>query len=268
MTISLQDFINGDLVYITKHNQNNAALRLAINALQTALGVSGATTGPFLNALFGSQVALIGSSSYVQSTASTTLTLSAGYEWRPDLGSIVYKGSTTAINFSGQTAATYYILIDASGVPSIQTASTFATYSVVWTGSAFGAITLLVPVIWSFSDLEAAILAPFAVSVSDSPGASVNDYAPTGWNAALTRRLLITANAGNTTITGIDSTGVQDGARILLRNPSATDNLILPQANTGSLAANRFDCPGGSDFWVPPKSKATLDRMVNVWVPG
>ena len=154
MTPDLEDFITGDKLYIQKHNANNATLRSNVNALLAAIGIAGATTGPFLKALFGSQVALIGSSSYVQSTASTTLTLSAGYEWRPDLGSIVYKGSTTALNFSGQTAATYYILIDASGVPSIQTASTFATYSVVWTGSAFGAITLLVPIIWSFGDWE------------------------------------------------------------------------------------------------------------------
>jgi hypothetical protein len=150
--IVLIDFVKGDTNYIPNHNANNAALRLAINALQAAISVTGASPGPYLNALFGVQTAFIGSSSYAQSTATTIMTLAAGYVWRPDLGKIANKVGTTALDFSGQGAATYYIVVDGTGSPSIQTSSTFALYSVVWTGTAFGAIARVAPIVWSFGD--------------------------------------------------------------------------------------------------------------------
>jgi hypothetical protein len=288
MTLSLNRYANGDTDYVPKMDQDNTALELAINALQAALSTSGVSTGPYLTALFGTQLAFIGSSSYTQSTASTTMTLTAGYLWRPDLPAIVSKGTSTALNFSGQSAATYYILIDASGIPSIVGSATFATYSVVWTGSAFGTITRLVPIVWSFGDWEAAqvstalgatydsldarleagelaAVAPFAVSVSDSPGASVNDYAPSGWNAAKTRRLLTTAASGGTTYTGFDSTGVQDGACIYVRNPSTTDLGKITHLDTGSLLANRVSCPGAGEYDVPPLSGFFLIRVGIIW---
>jgi hypothetical protein len=152
--IVLQDFANGDINYIAKHDANNAALRLSINALQMAISVTGASPGPYLNALFGIQTAFIGSNSYAQTTATTIMTLQAGYVWRPDLGKIVNKFSTTDINFSGQAAGTYYIGVDAVGSPSIQATSILALYSVVWTGTAFGAITAIAPIVWSYQDWE------------------------------------------------------------------------------------------------------------------
>lgn len=143
----LTDYTNGDINYIAQLNSDNAAITLAINALQSAIAVTGVSSGPFLQALFGSVPAFIGSTSYNESTASTTMTLTSGYFWRADLGAIVYKGTATALNFSGQTAGTYYILIDPTGVPSIVSSASGAAYSVVWTGSAFGTITALGPVV-------------------------------------------------------------------------------------------------------------------------
>lgn len=147
MSITLSRFANGDTTYIAKMNADASTLETVINGILTALGTSGVSEGPFLNAIFGNSTAFIGSTSYTQSVASTTMTISSGYAWRPDLGSVLYKGSSTALNFSGQPADTYYIVLGADGTPSIQTSSTFAMYSVVWTGSAFGTITTIAAIL-------------------------------------------------------------------------------------------------------------------------
>ncbi len=154
MSITLSTYNNGDVNYVAKLNSDNSVLAVAINALQAALATSGVSSGPFLNALFGLSTAFVGAASYAQSTASTTMTLQGGYSWRPDLGLIVNKFGTTALNFAAQTAGTYYIVVDASGTPSIQTSPASALWSVVWTGSAFGAIARTAPIVWNFQDWE------------------------------------------------------------------------------------------------------------------
>lgn len=105
----------------------------------------------------------------------------------------------------------------------------------------------------------------FSVSVSAAPGASVNDYAPTGWDASTTTRLLVTANAGDTTVTGFDATGVADGACVYVRNQSATDLLKITHLDAGSLLANRVSCPGVDTYVVPPLSGFLLVRVGSVW---
>ena len=106
MSITLSRFANGDTTYIAKMNADASTLETVINGILTALGTSGVSEGPFLNAIFGNSTAFIGSTSYTQSVASTTMTISSGYAWRPDLGSVLYKGSSTALKFSGQPADT------------------------------------------------------------------------------------------------------------------------------------------------------------------
>lgn len=105
----------------------------------------------------------------------------------------------------------------------------------------------------------------FSVSVSDAPGATANDYAPTGWDAGTTTRLLVTANAGDTTITGFDATGVVDGACVYVRNVSTTDLLKVTHLDAGSLAANRVSCPGAGEYDIPPLSGFFLIRVGSVW---
>jgi hypothetical protein len=105
----------------------------------------------------------------------------------------------------------------------------------------------------------------FSVSVSDAPGAAVNDYAPTGWHAGTTTRLLATANAGDTSITGFDATGVYDGACIYVHNPSATDLLKIQHLNAGSLLANRVRCPGFAEYDVVPGGGFLLIRVGALW---
>lgn len=149
MSITLNSYANGDKDYVAKLNQDNNTLAAAINGLLTALSTLGGTAslGPFLAAIFGPVTAFIGSTSYTQSTSGTTLTLSSGYAWRPDLGAVLGKLTSTALDFSAQTSATYYIVIGADGTPGIATSPINAMYSVVWTGSAFGTISTVAPIV-------------------------------------------------------------------------------------------------------------------------
>lgn len=86
-------------------------------------------------------------------------------------------------------------------------------------------------------------------SVDYAPGASVNNAAPSGW-AATKNRLLVTPNAGGSTLTGLDATGFSDGWAVLIANVGATDDLQLSVASSSSIAANRFKNSG--DYVLPP----------------
>ncbi len=148
----LSVFATGDLNYVAKMDSDNLLIAAAINTLQAAVASSSVSSGPFLTALLGVQTAFIGSTSYTHSETGTTMTLSAGWAWRPDIGQVVSKGVTSPLNFSGQSAGTYYIPLDAAGSPSISPTLTTPLYSVVWTGSAFGTITRMAPTVWNFED--------------------------------------------------------------------------------------------------------------------
>jgi hypothetical protein len=145
MSLSLQRFAAGDTNYIAKLDSNCDAIEAAVDALATALGTTSTSYGPFLQGLLGSAQCFLGSSSYQTGTSGTILNVSGGYVWRPDLGSVLSKASTTGLDFTGQSAATYYVVIGADGTPTRSATSTNALWSVVWTGSAFGTITALCP---------------------------------------------------------------------------------------------------------------------------
>jgi hypothetical protein len=261
--ITLNRYANGDTNYIEKHDQDADTLEAAINALQASLIGSAGGGGPFLTALFGIQTAFIGSSSYAQSTATTIMTLQGGYVWRPDLGKIANKVGTTALDFSAQAAGTYYIMVDGTGSPSIQTSSTFALYSVVWTGSAFGTITRLAPIVWNFQDwedaqssaamgvtytsLDARIEAIEAASLLVGSGTlityasatgAVNNVNPGSGFPSGISRLDVTLASGVANWTGLLAGA--DGQRVAISNQDTTNILTLNSQNTGSTAANRF----------------------------
>lgn len=107
----------------------------------------------------------------------------------------------------------------------------------------------------------------FSASVSASPGTTVNDYNAAGAFSHTTTRFLVTAAAGDTTITGFDATGFNDGDSFLLRNPSTTDNLILSHQSGSSLSGNRLECTAGQPFELPPRAAKLIAREVNQWVP-
>lgn len=160
MTITLQDYASGDTNYVSKLNSNNDVLEAAIDSLQTATSAGGSATVSVPTAyaaLFGSTVALIGAASYACTDAgSGNLSVASGYCYRPSLIAVVSKGTSTTLAFTGLTAATYYIVVGSTGTPERTDSSTEAIYSVVWTGSAFGAITRLAAIVWGASDWIAA----------------------------------------------------------------------------------------------------------------
>lgn len=156
MAIDLEDFIGGETDYIAAMNSNNAILEAAISALQTAtqFGTQLSVQAIFA-ALFG-PVAILGSSSLGQTTSGSSFHLGSGYGWNGTTGTITYRLMTQLIDFSGKSAATYYITMDGGGAATISGTITDTTlYSVVWTGSAFGTVTQIAPIFFNAVDQEA-----------------------------------------------------------------------------------------------------------------
>lgn len=152
----LQSFANGDTNYVAKHNANNANIKAAVDALENNLaGQIGASSGPgaAYYALFGTAASIIGVDSYEASGSGTTLTVAAGFNWKPSIPTVVRNVAPVGLSFTGLGAATYYVYADNSGAP-VRSATSGAEdlYSVVWTGSAFGTITRIAGVVWGAAD--------------------------------------------------------------------------------------------------------------------
>jgi hypothetical protein len=94
----------------------------------------------------------------------------------------------------------------------------------------------------------------------------VNDYSPIGYSATATNRLILTPAAGNSTINGLDSTGVVDGYAITIWNPSTTDSLIFANQSVSSTPGNLFACPQLANNWLPPQTGATIKYCINQWI--
>lgn len=160
MALSLQRFANGDTNYIIKHNSNLDLIESAIAGLEAmagnAAGSEGANVAKAFQALFGESASLIGADSYKCTGSGSTLAVAPGYCWRPGLNAVVSKNTSTAISFTGVSAATWYITADSTGTPIRTNNITEAAYSVVWTGTSFGAITKLLPVVFGAVDDAAA----------------------------------------------------------------------------------------------------------------
>lgn len=153
MSLSLQTFAVGDTNYISKHNSNNSAIAAAVDAL----GESGLSVINSLNqmiALYGTGTTLIGDYSFAISGTGTTLTVQAGTVWRADLGAILNKGTSTSLSFVGQGAATYYIVCDGAGNPTISASPIGAMYSVAWNGTTTLSAHALVAAIYLAPDIE------------------------------------------------------------------------------------------------------------------
>lgn len=163
----LQTFSNGDTNYIQKHNANNANLKAAIEALENNLAAQvAAASGPgsAFDALFGPTAAIIGGDSYAMTGSGDVLSVAPGFNWKPSIPMVVRNPAPTTMSFTGLAAATYYIYADKTGAPVRNaTAGVEDLYSVVWTGSAFGDITRLAPIVWGAGD-------DFAAQVSTALG--------------------------------------------------------------------------------------------------
>lgn len=164
MSITLQQFASGETGYIAKMNANSSTIEAAINALIDAVGSAGGsssstfTIGAFLQGLFGGASGLIGEGSYKPTVASAdTLSVAAGTCYKAVAELSVRSITPVVISFAGLPAATYYIVPDSIGTPGRSTSSTDAVYSVVWTGTAFGAITRLVKVLYTAEEEDNAL---------------------------------------------------------------------------------------------------------------
>lgn len=159
MTLALNRFANGDTNYVAKHNANADALEAEAASVRGALAASmgaAVSLGAAFPALFGTAAAVIGATSYKCTGAGTLLTVQAGYAWLPAAALVVSRLTSATLEFSGLAAATYYVTSDATGAPVRTSTPTDALYSVVWTGSAFGAITRLAKIVWGAADQDAA----------------------------------------------------------------------------------------------------------------
>lgn len=272
MTITLQDFASGDTNYVSKLNSNSDVIEAAIGGLQSltsGAAFAGATLNTAYAALFGTTVAVIGDDSYVCSDAggspSGYLAVTSGYCYRPTLVAVLSKATASALGFAGQSAATYYVVIDSTGEPTFGLASTDAIYSVVWTGSTFGAITRLATIVWGAVDwiaaqsstglsgsytslddrleaIEAAIGAAVTAQGPNKVYAGPSGGSPT--NALPTFRLLVSSDmpAGIGTVTSVAATV-----------PAEFSISGSPITSSGTLAVTKAT-QSANQVWAGPTS--------------
>jgi len=142
MAIELQTYASGDTDYIAKLNSNASIIQAAINALQAASAAAGGpspvvSAGLFMSALFNGEDCLIGTNSYVPELGATSLEVATGSMYMSANQSVVMSLIPYTISFLAQVAGTYYIVIDATGVPALGAFGGGAAWKVVWSGSAF-----------------------------------------------------------------------------------------------------------------------------------
>lgn len=160
MSVTLSTYVQGDIDYVAKLNNNASIIQTAINALQAVQGQAAPTQvslAALCAELFGTSATLIGTTSYQYAIVGTSLSFSAGVAWNPNSQTVVQSTATQLVNFASLGAATYVIQVDSSGNLTSQPSSASALYSVVWTGTAFGAITRIANVFFSAAD-DAAML--------------------------------------------------------------------------------------------------------------
>jgi hypothetical protein len=218
MSITLPTYANGDTDYVAKMNQTNSTVQSQLNSLQDQLtGSLGASVsvGSMIASILGTATACVGTASYVPTGSGTNLTVATGYAWIPSSGLVVQRTTTTTIAFSGASAATYYLDVDTSGnVSRVTTSGANTLWSIVWTGSAFGAITRVAPVLWGSADIIAA---------QSSAAYSATYYAPDARFEASESRIV--AIEAHTTSLPYDSTiwqaGLPGASQVLLNTKMA-----------------------------------------------
>ena len=108
----------------------------------------------------------------------------------------------------------------------------------------------------------ASVTATLAASSESSP---INNYSPTAYNAASTTRLDLTADAGNSVLSGLNATGVVDGWEIYTFNESTVGSIEFMHRNGNSTSTNQFQCPNGNPKMLPPQSGCWLYYLSNRW---
>lgn len=230
MAVPIQTLNQQDTAYIAKHNGNYSALKSAIELLQASLGNTSQAnlTAPLgFEAAFGNATTFIGEASYVGSLSNTTtVTLSAGYCWDMDLRAVIAGSAPQSVIFSGADAAgTYYIHLDSIGTPNKDLVSANAVYSVVWSGTALSALTLLAPRVWAYAEWLAA-------KVSTALGVT---YAGLDARLEAGETIAVAASAAATPNTVLTTKVVAGGVNVTV---SAIESKAVLFSLTGALTAN------------------------------
>jgi hypothetical protein len=111
----------------------------------------------------------------------------------------------------------------------------------------------------------------FNSSVSAAPSGTVNNYAPSGYTAGTTNRLLLTPSAA-TTLTGLTS-AASDGFVVFIYNDSATFSITFNHQSGSSSAGNQFNLPNATAVVLQPYSGSFFMWINNLlsstayWVP-
>jgi len=87
-------------------------------------------------------------------------------------------------------------------------------------------------------------------------GSNQNDYSPVNFLASRVLRLVPTA--ANLTISGFAAAGFVQNRRVTVQNDGLFRFAIL-HMNTGSVAANRVVCPGGTRYYINPREAIELE---------
>jgi len=101
-------------------------------------------------------------------------------------------------------------------------------------------------------------------SVTATVATSVNNFAPAGYVAGVTTRLILTPASGGATITGL--LAAPDGWEIDIINASTTDFLQFPNQSSSSLVANQFVCSEGNAVFLLPSTGAIAKYVVSHWM--
>jgi hypothetical protein len=141
-TVSLYtSFAVGMMDYITRHNSNYSLIEQTLNNLLALIGGqmsgSNAQVAQGLQWIFD-RTGVVGIESYDFPTGDvgTDIVVAAGAYWNAGTQTFLAKVSSSTISMSGQAAGTYYVILDASGNPSVSTTPGAATVrQFVWDGS-------------------------------------------------------------------------------------------------------------------------------------
>jgi len=267
MTITLQRLATtGETAYIPKHNANIEAIEAAINVMSgtvDTLGSAAASPTNLFNigkAMFGPiAVALVGETSFAESTAGTNLTLQPGFFWSASAAQMAYKSTTTVIPFSGAAAGTYYIRMGIDGIPYRDTSSAAALYSVVWSGSAFTSVNKLATYAPGYQDLLDLLSSGYSGLTYASPDKRIE--ATEKAFSALLSKSITTADVTLTT-----AEAMEQGVIRLSGTPTAARNLIVPAKakvyfidnDTAGAFAVTVKTPSGTGVALPSGTNGAL----------
>lgn len=103
-------------------------------------------------------------------------------------------------------------------------------------------------------------------SVSAALAGTEQDWNPTGWDGAVGKsRLIVDPSTSPGILGGLDASAAVDGQLIALMNDSAANSLRLINNDAGSLADNRFYCPGGANFTLVAMQCIFLMKRSTGW---